>query len=153
MIKRLRILVRLPAPERGALLSAIVWCSTAGLVLKLFSFRRVASHLGQHMAVSTAEPDATRTAEVRRVEWAVATAARNLPWKPVCLPQAVAAQWMLRRKGIPSTLYLGIDPTGNYDAHAWVRAGAVIVTGGPSIQRYAVVSTFGYRHPPPGASS
>jgi hypothetical protein len=105
------------------------------------------------MAVSTAEPDATRTAEVRRVEWAVATAARNLPWKPVCLPQAVAAQWMLRRKGIPSTLYLGIDPAGNYDAHAWVRAGAVIVTGGPSIQRYAVVSTFAYRHPPTGPSS
>ncbi|MBK6454749.1 MAG: lasso peptide biosynthesis B2 protein [Gemmatimonadetes bacterium] len=139
---RLRRLARLPAPERGALLSAVAWCCAASLVLKLLPFRRVADRLGRHMAESAAEPDPARRTEVRRIGWAVATAARHLPWKPVCLPQAVAAQWMLRRIGIPSTLYLGIDPNGNYDAHAWVRAGAEIVTGGPSIQRYAVVSTF-----------
>lgn len=142
MVTRLRILARLPAPERGALLAAVAWCSAASLVLKLFPFRRVADHLGRHMAESAPQQDPATVAEVRRIGWAVTTAARHLPWKPVCLPQAVAAQWMLRREGIPSTLYLGIDPNGNYDAHAWVRAGSVIVTGGPSIQRYAVVSTF-----------
>ena len=141
-MKRLRRLVRLPVRERGALLSALAWCSAASLAVRLFPFRRLAGYLGRHMAESAHEQDPACRREARRIGWAVATAARHLPWKPVCLPQAVAAQWMLRRLGIPSTLYLGIDPKGNYDAHAWVRAGKEIVTGGPAIQRYAVVSTF-----------
>lgn len=81
-------------------------------------------------------------AAVRLVAWAVAASARRLPWKPVCLPQAVTAQWMLRRRGIQSTLYLGTDPANQYNAHAWVRAGSVIVTGGDDPGRYIVVSTF-----------
>jgi hypothetical protein len=49
---------------------------------------------------------------------------------------------MLRRRSIPSTLYLGINPAEGYDAHAWVRAGALIVTGGPRQDRFAIVSSF-----------
>ena len=60
----------------------------------------------------------------------------------MCLPQAVGAQRMLRRRGIPSTLYLGINPAAGYDAHAWVRVGNLIVTGGPRPDQFAVVSSF-----------
>ena len=81
-------------------------------------------------------------ADAARVRWAVDTAARVLPWKPVCLPQAIAATLMLNRRDIASILYLGVDPTRALDAHAWVRVGEVTVTGGPVDQRFAVVSTF-----------
>jgi hypothetical protein len=54
---------------------------------------------------------------------------------------------MLHRRGIPSTLYLGVaKPSPGSDtpleAHAWLRSGAVHVTGGARVDRYAVVATF-----------
>jgi len=94
------------------------------------------------MAQSPPTGSGTNREDVQRIKWAVAAAARILPWNPVCLPQAVAAQWMLRRRGIPSTFYLGTDPANQYAAHAWVRAGRIVVTGGDDPRRYTVVSTF-----------
>jgi hypothetical protein len=114
----------------------------ASITLRIVRFARLAPRLGRHMAESPADEAKAITAEAKRVQWAVETAARNLPWKPVCLPQAVAATTMLRRRRIASTLYLGVDPAAGFDAHAWVRVGRLIVTGGPRPDRFAVVSSF-----------
>ncbi|HEX6308289.1 MAG TPA: lasso peptide biosynthesis B2 protein [Longimicrobiales bacterium] len=135
-------LPRLTGSEAAALAEALAICTAASVMLRVLRFSRVAPRLGRHMAESPPQQDRATAAEVRLVKWAVAAAARVLPWKPVCLPQAVTAQWMLRRRGIRSTLYLGTDPARGYDAHAWVRVGRVIVTGGDDPRRYTVVSTF-----------
>ena len=76
-----------------------------------------------------------------RVGSAIGAAARRVPWRSECLEQAIAAKAMLRRRGVPSTLYLGMtkDPI---QAHAWVRVGTLHVTGGQDVGRYAVVASF-----------
>jgi hypothetical protein len=142
MIRRPILFIRLSAPERRDLIEAVALCTLAGLLIRVLAFRRLAPRLGRHMAVSPVAPDAATSRDVARIRWAIASAARHLPWRPVCLPQAITAQWMLRRRGIPSTLYLGADPARGYDAHAWVRAGTTIVAGGPKEDRFAVVSSF-----------
>ena len=110
--------------------------------MRLVGFRRIARRLGRHMAESPVSVDEATLDAARRVRWAVESAARVLPWHPVCLPQALAAKAMLGRRGIESTLYLGVDVTRELDAHAWVRVADVIVTGGPRDERFSVVSTF-----------
>jgi hypothetical protein len=134
--------LRLPAADRAALLEALAVCTAASIVLKVMPFSRVAPRLGRHMAETPAYQPGATSGHVPRVGWAVGAAARALPWKPLCFPQAITAKWMLKRRGIQSTLYLGTDPKSNYDAHAWVRAGGVIVTGGPHQGRFAIVSSF-----------
>jgi len=134
--------LRLSHAERALLLEAVVGLTAAGVLLRLFAFRRLAPRLGQHQAESPTVSDPASIAAADRIREAIDIAARRLPWKPVCLPQAVSAQWMLRRRGIASTLYLGINPSSDYDAHAWVRAGRMIVTGGPRPEGFVVVSTF-----------
>jgi hypothetical protein len=133
---------RLTLPEAAALAEALALCTAASIILRAVRFSRVAPRLGRHMVESPPHRQGVSAGDIRRLRWAVATAARILPWKPVCLPQAVTAQWMLRRRGIPSTLYLGTDPASGYHAHAWVRVGEVIMTGGDDPRRYTVVSTF-----------
>jgi hypothetical protein len=141
-MNRVTRLTRLTGPELSDLLEALALCTIASILLKVVPFSRMAPRLGRHMAESPPHQPGATGATVSRVSWAIAKAAKILPWKPMCLPQAVTAQWMLRRRSIPSTLYLGTDPAKNYDAHAWVRVGGVIVTGGPHHTRFAVVSTF-----------
>lgn len=58
---------------------------------------------------------------------AVRRAARRLPGS-LCLPQAMALQWMLRRRGVPATLLMGVAGHGARhgalgDLHAWVEMG------------------------------
>lgn len=133
---------RLSATERGRLLEAVAALAVAGGLLKAVGFARLARRLGHHMAESPAVQDSTAIKTAGEIRWAVQAAAANVPWKPVCLPQAIAAQWMLRRRGIRSTLYLGVDPGRQLDAHAWVRVGDAVVTGGAGKDRFVVVSTF-----------
>ena len=53
-------------------------------------------------------------------------------------------QLMLRRRGLPGTLHLGVAKEGNrMEAHAWLRCGDQIVTGGHELERFGVVARFG----------
>jgi hypothetical protein len=67
-----------------------------------------------------------------------------MPWRTLCFQQGLAAQLMLRRRGIPSVLYYGAaqdDLNGLY-AHVWVRDGDVDVIGGEIAYRFAILATF-----------
>jgi hypothetical protein len=74
----------------------------------------------------------------------VATASRHLPWNCTCLVQAMAGKAMLKRRGVPSTLYLGVAKDGEtrLQAHAWLRCGARILTGWQEMERFKVIGTF-----------
>jgi Transglutaminase-like superfamily len=58
------------------------------------------------------------------VPWAVETMAAK-PWmQAACLPRALAAQAMLRRRGVASRLCLGVAREGaGLSAHAWLELG------------------------------
>ena len=92
-----------------------------------------------------------RLNKVQRIRWAIITTAARVPWRALCFQQGLAAQLMLRRRGIPSVLYYGAaqdDGNGLY-AHVWVRDGDVDVIGGEIAHRFAILATF----PPQNQSS
>ena len=83
---------------------------------------------------------------VARVRAAVGAASRRLRGS-TCLVQALAAEAMLRRRGIASTLHIGVRPPAAdtaLDAHAWLEAAGAVVVGdqaGLSDYRALVKST------------
>jgi transglutaminase superfamily protein len=81
--------------------------------------------------------------------WALAAAAARTPWHSTCLVQSLAGYVILRRRGVPSVVYLGVakDPAGEFTAHSWLRCGDVIVTGRGGHQRYSAIAAYG---PAPG---
>jgi hypothetical protein len=116
----------------------------ARLAVWIVPFRRLAAGLGDEMAESPAEETETQRAAVTRIGWAVRELGKRLPWMSQCLVQAVAATWMLRRRGIPSTLYFGLakDTGGELKAHAWVRSGTQVLTGAQGRHGFTMVATF-----------
>jgi hypothetical protein len=66
------------------------------------------------------------------------------PWNSNCLVQTIAAKLILQRRGVSSTLYLGVAPDTHeaLQAHAWLRSGSIILTGAPGHRRYTVIATF-----------
>lgn len=58
----------------------------------------------------------------------------------VCLPQALAARWMLSRRGVATSLYLGTMKSVQDDRefHAWLKVGNLMVTGACKEDEYAI---------------
>jgi Transglutaminase-like superfamily len=130
---------RLVSRDGVRIAEALAYLALARLAVVLLPFRLIAPRLGVRRAETP--PAAGLPPASRGVAWAVAAAARRTPWRSECLEQAIAAKAMLRRRGIQSTLYLGVarDPVA---AHAWLRVGELNVTGGQDVARYAVVASF-----------
>lgn len=114
---------------------------TVGSVGKsVLSERRLTRLLGQ-----AAPPEPCETgppgAEAALVGYAVTRVARLLPWHPTCLPQALAARMMLRRRGVACVSHLGVFRTQPVKAHAWVTVNGRVVQGGP-VRHIAEVARF-----------
>ncbi len=69
--------------------------------------------------------------------------ADRTPWESKCLVRALTARYLLHRKGIVTTLYLGVgkDDNGKMIAHSWLRCGENYVTGGDG-SGFAIVAKF-----------
>ncbi len=133
----------------------IVEASAALLVARLRSllpFRILARQLGGILAPHSRTRPPARLASLSQAEadmifavrWAVGAIAPWLPFRTLCLQQAIAARTMLERRGIDSVLHLGVrDPTGTaLEAHAWLDAGGLNVTGYPVDPALTEVARF-----------
>ena len=59
--------------------------------------------------------------------------ARRAPFRAVCLPQALAAQWMLRRRSVLTHVVFAARqrPESGIEFHAWLRANWKTEFGAP----------------------
>jgi hypothetical protein len=140
---------RLPGARRWLLGEALIALAIARAAMALLPFRRIAAWLGTAGAESAATATAEELDMAREIGWAVGAVARRVPWDGRCLAQALAATSMLRRRGLEGTVSFGAAP-GNragFDAHAWLRLGSCMVTGGPGHQRFKAFTTFARRRP------
>ena len=77
-----------------------------------------------------------------KVRCAVESVCTRTTWESRCLVRALTAQYLLTRRNISSTLYLGCKlENEKMVAHAWIRCGEFYVTGGNG-EGYSVVAKF-----------
>lgn len=72
-------------------------------------------------------------------------ARRPPPFRAVCLPQAMAAQWMLRRRRMESCLSLGARRKAEDEGlefHAWLTVAGECLLGGQEVETYTVLPPF-----------
>ena len=144
MWNSLKCWVQLPGTQKWLLAEALAALAMARLAMAFLPFRRIAAWLGTPGAESPATVTAEERSKAEAVGWAVGIMGRRVPWDGRCLAQALAATGMLRRRGLDGTVSFGVcagEPAG-FDAHAWLRIGSSIVTGGPGRQRFKAFTTF-----------
>jgi hypothetical protein len=123
----------------------------AGRLLSLLPYRCGARVLGRLDRGGVASPDRRdggaggQMGPVADVRWAVAAAARRVPWKALCLQQAYAGVLMLTVRRVPSTTVVGVRRApgdGGLATHAWTEAGGGIVTGGPGHRQFQPLAVY-----------
>jgi hypothetical protein len=149
--RRLRSFTRLPGHRRALVIEAWAWLLVARWTLILVPFPHVARRLGTFVpptdprAAPIGANSSAQSTIAREVRWAVTTATRTAPFHAVCLPQAMAARLMLSRRGVGSVMHFGARMAGepkSLDAHAWLDAAGVKVTGYPVAREIAEIACF-----------
>jgi hypothetical protein len=145
VLPRICRFLRRPWRDRGLLFQAFIFLGLARLAINTMKFETLVTRLGASGFETPAEAPLAHLDEARRIAWAVRSASRYTPWKSNCFPQAIAAKFLLRQRGIRTTLYLGaaFKARTELEAHAWLRCGPLYVTGGPGHNHFGTLGIFG----------
>src|SRR5436190_17524848 len=121
---------RLAGSRRWVLIEARVYLLAARLAIRLLPFRRLTVFF-ERPAARPEKTGGERAQSIKDVRWAIWTATRHQRERVVCFPRAIAAQAMLRRRGVSTTLYYGAASKADkgLSAHVWVQDGETDVVG------------------------
>lgn len=142
----LQNLLRRPLRDWLWVIEATATVLSARWLILTTPFKRIGPQLGHSQAETLPTVPAEQQVIARRISWSVQAASRHAPVDLVCLPQAIAAQRMLVRRGVPSTLYLGVKlpEAASLTAHAWLRAGDRMVTGDQARPGHTTLASFAH---------
>ncbi|MCR8746859.1 lasso peptide biosynthesis B2 protein [Romboutsia lituseburensis] len=105
-------------------------------------FNKLKEELGTYNTESADDVVLDDYKKAKIVRDVVVTISKFTPWESLCLVQAMTVQRMLKKRGISTTIYLGVNKENqNMIAHAWIRCGQMFVTGGDG-SGYATVAKF-----------
>ena len=138
---------RLSRTRKLLLCESLFALAIARAAMASLPFRRIAAWLGTPGAVTPVTVAEEDFFIAKEISWSVSAVARRVPWDSRCLAQALAATAMLRRRGLEGTVSFGAGrkDSPDFDAHAWLRIGAFMVTGGPGHEQFKTFTTFARR--------
>jgi len=139
---------RLSWPDRALLVESFAWLAIASFAIAVLPFPSIAA-IASRGTRRVSPVGGAKQNLVSRIRWAVGAASARVPWRAVCFQQGLAAQLMLRRRGVTSVLYYGAahTPDSALSAHVWVRAGDLDVVGCELAPQYALLATFPTERP------
>lgn len=112
---------------------AIICLAVARALIALIPFRYWRRSLGSLSAENHPVQNEGVPELALRIAQAVNRGARYLPLASVCLPRAMAVQWMCARRGYSTELIFGVQPGGRASGqaalHAWVEYDGVAFIG------------------------
>jgi hypothetical protein len=134
--------------RRGLFLAAWLQLGRAWWLLRRRPVREVLAGFGRDGEDENAPPCSPGQLETAdAIGRAVRAAAARTPWPSSCLVQVLAAQRMLRARGIGGAVFIGAARQGEefeFGAHAWLKCGALFVTGEGGHESYTVISRFSW---------
>lgn len=131
--------------HRLRVLEAAAWLLVYRVALKILPFKQLASAYERPRIGDGGHTRSQQDTQIAAaVKAAIQSAVNRLPKTCTCLCQALAAGRMLRRRDIASIVFIGaaLDEAGEFESHAWIEAGAIIVAGATDVRRYKVMLTL-----------
>lgn len=142
-IKRInKFLFKLSIKEKLLFIEAFFLTGLMRAKILKVPFNKLKEELGTYNTESVDDVVLADYKIAKIVRDVVVTISKFTPWESLCLVQAMTVQRMLKKRGISTTIYLGVNKENkNMVAHAWIRCGKMFVTGGDG-SGYATVAKF-----------
>lgn len=142
MIRQIKKVLSLSWREQWLFFEAYILTGVVRLAILVIPFKYSSKILGKSMQESFTTECDEKVAMALKIGWIIQAVSRRTLWDSKCLVQATVGKILLRQYGIANTLYLGLAKReGKLIAHAWLRCGDRIITGGV-VNSYTVVNKF-----------
>jgi hypothetical protein len=111
--------------EKALLCEASILFLAAKVAVHTIPFGRIERYLRAHWSGGAADA-CDRHEDINLIRLSLSRAGGLFRWEAPCLSRSIAEFIMLRRRGIPAAMYMGVKVTENSAlcAHAWVEASA-----------------------------
>lgn len=125
--------------------SALRWALVVRFCMLFVPFRFYRQWLGKMHTVAQQQLSPQQEQQALHIKRIALAVCRYTPWESKCLVQAVTCRQLLLKKGIHTTLFLGIktSDTAKMEAHAWLKLNDRILTGGKGHRLFKVVNYYG----------
>ena len=125
------------------LAEAFAALAIASAAIRAVPFRRLVGVMAADVGRAAPDPE-VRDRMVARSRWAVQLWADRVPWRAVCFQRGLALHWMLRRRGIASSLHYGASLSGRKGlaAHVWLTVEGRVILGGDVEEDYACLAVY-----------
>lgn len=144
-VGRLRKFIKLSYKDKLLVAYIFILCGIVRLTILIVPFSIIRRHLGKYNIQSDKEVIEKENYQLaHKVQRLVTATARYTPWQSKCLVQAIVAQHLLKKYHLGTTIYFGIakDESGKILAHAWLRYGSMVVTGGGAVEYFKMVACY-----------
>lgn len=109
----------------------------ADLALRILPFTTVLEYC-RLRGVSRDTPSMDLLTSASRLAWLVEVAGRYCPAGTSCLKEALVLSWFLARRGMQTTLRIGVGrQAGAFAAHAWLEQNGRVILGDRGRDAYA----------------
>lgn len=133
-MKNLKKFSALPGEQKKLLISAAILLPIADLALRLFGYRKTQRGLSRTAVGRKDQFNSDPLAQAQLVANTVRLAARKGPYTDTCLRESLVTCWLLQRRGISTSIKIGIGKEGEFNAHAWVELDDIPVLDGAQPQ-------------------
>ena len=143
IVNKLNKFIKLSTCDKKLFFEALLFLIKYSIALKILPFKKIAARIKKE-SCDNSIPTENQKQNPKNIGRAVIRAANHVPWKALCLHQAIIAKIMLNKRNIPSTLYFGCmrDESRDFKAHAWLKSNDIFITGKAGHQLYTVVSSI-----------
>jgi hypothetical protein len=136
LLERFQRLLRLQPMELRILAEAWLLFVITDLALRLMPFKTLLRclNLGRHNEETNAH---ALHPSLPRLIWLVQSAGRTVPVSVTCLKQALVMSWLLGRRGLATTIQIGVSSKGGtFTAHAWLERQGEVIFGLSASDQY-----------------
>ncbi len=133
--------------EKVMFVEAIIMLGFMRIALSRLSLKRLISPLKHQDNLKKTTPlNPKQISTALSIGKMICLAANNTPWSSGCLAQSLTAHRMLKKRGIPGAIHIGVNKTGNrqvdFQAHAWSQCDEEIITGHTDHNSFSVISSY-----------
>lgn len=136
-MKRIHKILNRPISDHWLFLKSMLLLTAFTGGLRIIPFHWIQRIL-RHFTKGPRKTPAPERTSAELIAKKVQTASQYVP-AAVCLPQALAAQFLLKRSGYSSEFHIGVakNESGQFEAHAWVTLQDQIIIGNlPGLSRF-----------------
>jgi hypothetical protein len=134
----------MPAGNKLLLAESVFTSAYVRFTLSYLPFKIVSGWLGKANVHADIDLVPEHRAQINKTHHTLKLCNKYTPWKTECYTLALTGKILLRRRNIPSTLYIGFkkNEAGKYEGHAWLKTATGIVTGNMDLTQFHVHSYF-----------